>query len=505
MVNTNRLNRSKSNIIWMIVYQIVSIIVNILVRKIFLNHIDVYYLGIDNIVNSIIGIVQICEIGIGSSACYYLIKAFASEEEQELKAIYKSFIDINKIILIIFVAINLLLSLFLGSIISFKANEYSFVLLIFLMNVLDKFLYLIYVRDTSVIIYNQQQDYIHKTSLVVITVFFILKVILIPKFPNLIFFVLIRIIQSTVTTILCKIKASQIIPLKNVDNELVKVKKKEIVDYALKNLVVIIVTIIFTYKDNIIITNILGIDGTNDVGIMSNYTNIVVAITSLSIGVFNSISASVSNFINDSNVNDEQNLAILLQRLNFLCFLIGSFCTVYLFGLTNDFISLVYGTKYVLHNYFLLTITLNLTSTIFFQPYGIFITAKGKVYHQTFYSIVMLIVSIILGILLTKILGITGVILSTLIANTIKLLGDILILNKMFKISMISTYKKLLVYLLIIFVQVLVINFVFNNMASNIFEFVFKGFILTIIFGLGLILFIKKDEFRYFIERFLIK
>lgn len=270
--NKLRLKRSKSNVIWMIVYQISLVITNILIRKVFLDNIGLSYLGIDGILNSIIGIMQIFEFGIGSSACYFLIKAFASEDEKELSAIYQSFIKLSRKIVALFLSLNIIVCFLLRYIVSFN---YQQAVVYFILNVIDKAFYLIYLRDTSVIIYHQENDYIHKITIVLTFIFFGLKLVLLPRIPSFEFFLVLRIIQSILAVILCRLKAKRIIPYIKVDDELVVSKTKEIIDYAIKNFIVILITIVFTYKDNIIIELVLKLEGAKEVGLMSNYQTIL--------------------------------------------------------------------------------------------------------------------------------------------------------------------------------------------------------------------------------------
>lgn len=497
--NKLRLKRSKSNVIWMIVYQISLVITNILIRKVFLDNIGLSYLGIDGILNSIIGIMQIFEFGIGSSACYFLIKAFASEDEKELSAIYQSFIKLSRKIVALFLSLNIIVCFLLRYIVSFN---YQQAVVYFILNVIDKAFYLIYLRDTSVIIYHQENDYIHKITIVLTFIFFGLKLVLLPRIPSFEFFLVLRIIQSILAVILCRLKAKRIIPYIKVDDELVVSKTKEIIDYAIKNFIVILITIVFTYKDNIIIELVLKLEGAKEVGLMSNYQTIAIAISNLAIGIFTSISASISNFINDKEVNNEKSLLNMLDKMNFLAFLIASFTGVGLYGLSNEFIGIVYGQEYVLNNFFILFLSISLMIVIFQQSFVIFITAKGLLYKETLYSILMLIISIVLGIYLTKYYGAAGVIFSTLVANLIKLLGDIIIVENDFKSSLKNSYFKLLKYILILSLQFVFLTTLRYFEFNDYFSFAIKMVIVGIIFilGLGLIFKSERQNFNYLIN-----
>lgn len=498
--NKLRLKRSKSNVIWMIIYQISLVITNILIRKVFLENIGLGYLGIDGILNSIIGLMQIFEFGIGSSACYYLIKAFASEDDQELAAIYQAFINLSRKIVALFLGLNIIMCFLLRYIVSF---DYHKALIYFILNVVDKAFYLIYLRDTSVIIYHQENDYIHKITILLNTFFFILKFILLPKIPSFVFFLSLRIAQSVLAVILCRFKACQIIPIKDIDNQLVILKTKEIIHYAIKNFIVILITIIFTYKDNIIIELVLKTDGAKEVGLMSNYQTIAVAISNLAIGIFTSISASISNFINDSKVNDQANLIKMLNKMNFLAFLIASFTGVGLYGLANEFIGIVYGKEYILNNFFILFLSISLILVIFQQVFMIFIMAKGLLYQETIYSLLMLVVSIVVGLYLTKYYGAVGVIFSTLLANLIKLIGDMIIVANDFKTILLKTYQHLFKYLMVLSLQFIGLSllrfFVFDNYLLFMFKMFLVGFIF--ILGMALIYFSESSNFHYLFKK----
>lgn len=489
--NEIRLKRSKSNVIWMVLYQITLVLTNILIRKVFLTHIGLEYLGIDGVLNSIIGIMQIFEFGIGSSACYYLIKAFAAEDDVELSAIYQAYISLSRKIVALFLGLNIFVCFILRYIVSFDYNQ---ALLYFVLNVVDKAIFLIYIRDTSVIIYNQENDYIHKITILLTLFFFFIKVFLLPMIPSFVFFLVLRLLQSILAMLLCRYKASKIIPKLEIDPLLVQEKNKEIVDYAVKNFIVILITIIFLYKDNIIIELVLKLDGVKEVGLMSNYQTISLSVSNLAIGIFTSISASISNFINDKQENNEQNLISLLDKLNVLAFMIASFTGLGLYGLSNEFIGIVYGSEYVLNNLFILFLSSSLMLVIFQQAFIIYITAKGLLYKETVYSILMLLVSIVLGVYLTKYYGATGVVISTFVANAIKLVGDVVIVDQYFQTSLRKSYVKMAYFFVILLLQFTALTLLYTFSFNTIPLFIVKGIAVGIVYVIGFLFVYTKEK-----------
>ena len=105
-MNNSRTKNSFKNIINNNIYQLLSIILNFVVRTIFIKTLGEKFLGLNGIFTNILSILSLAELGIGTSMVYSMYKPIAKNDKNKLKELVSYYkILYRKIAIIIFLYI----------------------------------------------------------------------------------------------------------------------------------------------------------------------------------------------------------------------------------------------------------------------------------------------------------------------------------------------------------------------------------------------------------------
>lgn len=170
-------------------------------------------------------------------------------------------------------------------------------------------------------------------------------------------------------------------------------------------------TILVAGTDNLLISKFVGI---SVVGIYSNYMMVLNALTGILGHVFSSITAGVGNFV---VTEQEERKRTLFRQIYFLNFWIYGFCSICVFCLCNDFISIWVGQGFFLDKKVIFVMMINYYLTGMRKPVLIFRDAYGLFWQDRYKAIVEAFVNLVVSVFLAKYFGMLGVLLGTTIST----------------------------------------------------------------------------------------
>lgn len=490
---TSRLQNTKYNLYTSIIYQIVTAVINIIVRKVFLNYFGLYYLSLDGYFSNIINMLNLLDLGIGTSSMYFLAKAYASKNDEDIFVTYIAYKKLYKILALIVSFFGAIVCYYIGFLVDIENYNLNYIRLIFILTLARTVAFYLMSTSKNTLQFSQR-NYINMIINIIASIgFSIVRIISILTFKNYLFYVILLLLEVCFTYLTSKYYFDKNTVKLSYTESLVKQKVSEILIYGKRLIVVNINNFIFNSTDNIIINEILGL---NFVGLMSNYYMIVNAVSLFATQMMESAHASIYNFLNDAKVNDLENSLNLLNTLNFISFIVSSFCAICLFGLTNEFIGLMYGKQYILNSSVIFLFVLNLIVLLFQNPLTAYSNGMGLVKYEIVYSTIMAIVNLTVSIVLGKIIGIDGILLGTLLANLIMTFGKIKIIFNNFNYSFKNYFFKVSKYIGIILVSLVIIYFCFPSNCDDILAFIIRGMLCVLLFLIDMLFFYKTNEFK---------
>ena len=495
-------SRTKNSIInstTSITNQVLTVIMDFVVKTIFIRVLGSEYLGINGLFSNIITLLSLADLGIGIAIPYSLYKPLADKNTKKIKALMKYYSKIYNIIGLVVLGIGLSLTPFLPLIIKDMPNI-PHIYLIYMMFVTHSALSYLFVYKRFLIDSDQKGYIVSKITFICSLLLNIVRVALLLLTKDFIIYLACSIVFVIIQNVWYSKKADKLYPyLKEpVDYEIDKEDLKEI-NTNIKSLFIYkIGSVIANGTDNIIISKFIGLI---TVGLYSNYLLIINSLNNVVSQVFNAITSSIGNLVATNNERSKS----IYEKLNFFNFYIFSLCSICLFILINPFIYLWIGPNYMLSGLVSALLALNFYTAGMQNVTNSFRTAYGLFYIAKFRPIIMVILNIIISLVLVKPFGIAGVIIGTIASRllTTAWLDPYIVYKHGFKANSTSYYVRYIYYLLIFVISSIIIKLISNYIVvTNIFTWILLALITFIVYNLIIIiLFYNKEEFKYFYDK----
>lgn len=499
MNKESRTKNSIRNSSFSIITQVLTVIMDFVVKTIFIAVLGSEYLGINGLFSNIITLLSLADLGIGVAIPYSLYKPLAEKNTKKIQGLMNFYRKIYNIIGIIVIVIGLSLTPFLPYIIK-DMPDIEGIYLIYAMFVVHSALSYFFVYKKFLIESDQKGYIVSKITFTCSVLLNIVRVTLLLLTKNFILYLFCSIVFVLIQNFWYSYKANKLYPyIKERNNETISDEDKLEITTNVKALLIYkIGSVVTNGTDNIVISKWIGLVA---VGIYSNYILIVNSLNNVLMQLFNAITASIGNLV---VTNNERSKAIY-EKLNFFNFYIYSLCSICLFILVNPFMYIWLGNDYVLSLSVSFLLAINFYITGMQAVTNSFRSAYGLFYKARFRPIAMVIINIIVSIILVKPLGIAGVLIGTIVSRllTVSWLDPYVVYKYGFKDN-VTTYYKTYIYYFIIFILSSGLLYLFSTLFNmhNIIFWIFTAISIFIIYNIIIyILFRKKEEFNYFFEK----
>lgn len=501
MEGNSRTKKSIINSFYALTSKFIIVILSFAVRTVFIKTLTQQYLGINGLFSNIITMLSLADLGIGIAIPYTLYSPLAKNDTNKIKILMKFYSKIYNVIGIIVLIVGVILIPFLNLFVK-EMPDIPNIKLIYFLFVLNSAMSYFFVYK-KLLLDSDQKGYIANKIIMKVTIVVnIIQMILLYLTKNYILYLCLNIASVLIQNIIISVKCNKMYPYITEDTD-EKIKKEDIVQLK-KNISALCIykigVVILNGTDNLIISKVIGVVA---VGLYSNYLLITNALTNIISQIFSSITSSVGNMVATDDEQKSENIFKKLQFLNFWIYSISSIC---LFLLINPFIKIWIGESYCLTGLVAFLISLNfyiygMQSVVssFRDAYGLFLQGKYR-------PIVMVIVNILISIPLAIKIGISGVIIGTVVSRlfVVGIWDPIVVYKFGFKKSVrnyfVMYYKYLLLYIII---SVLLFAVVSNIVIDNIFMWVLIACIIFLIINMILLIIYRKtDDFKYFIQKF---
>ena len=488
-----RTKYSIKNSITQFINNIITIIVLFISQTLFIRILGIEYNGLNGLFSNILTILNLFELGIGSSITYNLYKYIKNNDKETIKSImyfYKK--SYNCIAILVFI-VGLLFIPFLNYIVKVSLNINIYIIyLLFLINTVSTYL-INYKRN--LLIASQKNYIINIINIIYIIVLNIIQIIILYMTKNYYLYLIINIICTIIENIMINIITNKLYPY-------IKEKQKEPLKKEIKENIINRVKALIIHKtsgavtngtDNILISIFLGI---TTVGIYTNYNYIITSVKKLFGNIISTLTPSIGNLLIENN--KEKNYQIF-KKIRFLNFWITVFTSTCLLLLTEPFIKIWIGKDYLISKSVLLVLIINYFQTMMRTTYGSFKDAAGIWIEDKYIPILQLSINLISSIILVKLIGLKGIFIGTILSSLVLWCYSypkyvyINLFNKKIK----SYIKETLTHILI-FISITTISYITNIYSNNIITTLLIS--ITIPNIILLLIYVKSEEYKYYKE-----
>ena len=409
-----KIERTKNSIKGIIsgfINKAVLLILPFFVKTIFINTLGMRYFGLNGLFANILNILNLAELGIGSAITFSMYNAIAQNDKDKICALENLYKKAYRIIGIIIFLVGILIM----PVIKFICNgdipsDINIYILYFLFLINTVFSYLFFAYKSSILVSHQQSYIINNVSTIVNIFMNIFQAVALLLGQSYYFYVILSLLATIIMNIINYIIVNKKYPNYKPRGDISKGEKKEIYNKIKALFFYRIGSVVLTSVDSIVITYFLGL---TELGKYNSYYYVITTLfgffqifnASLLAGVGNSIAA-------DTKEKNKQDF----DRLNFLLGWIVGFCSICLLCLYQQFIYLWIGPKNMFSFGVVICLSIYFYVWKMLEIINLYKDAIGLWERDKYRPLISAIVNLILNIILVQIIGIYGIIISTIVS-----------------------------------------------------------------------------------------
>ena len=446
-----RLDRTKNagrNIFYGSAIKVYQIVIPFLLRTAMIYYMGMEYIGLNGLFGSILQVLNLAELGIGSAMVFSMYKPIAENDDATICALLKLYRIYYRIVGLIILTAGILLLPFLSYLINGNVPAGINIYYLYLLNLGATILsYWLFAYRNSILIAYQRNDIISKVAAVAITLEYAFQLIAIIGFHSYYYYLTAKLFSQIIQNIIIAFIAKRMFPQYTPKGKL-EIGVIIDINQRVKDLFTAkIGGVIVNSVDTIVISAFLGL---YILGIYNNYYYILTSVIGFMYVIFSACTAGIGNSLvtetTEKNYFDFQVFSLII------CWISG-FCTCSLLCLYQPFMlfwikdrNLMFGDKEVI------------CFCAYFFVYELaammiqYKDASGMWHEDRFRPLVTALTNLAMNIFLVKYIGILGILLSTVFSFVF--VGIPWLIRNIFKIifkrSAIPYVRKLVFYLFIV-------------------------------------------------------
>lgn len=494
MAKINRTKNATRNIIFGVILKAYQIIVPFLMRTAMIYLMGVQYLGLNSLFTSILQVLNLAELGVGSAMIYSMYKPIAEDDNTTICALMKLYRVYYRVIGLVIAVVGCALTPFIPKLISGDVPSEINIYILYLLNLGATVLsYWLYAYKNSILQAHQRTDIVSKVTLVTSTIQYLLQVLVLWLFKDYYLYVIVMLATQAVTNIVTAIVADKLYPEFKPNGNIPKEEVKQINQRIRDLFTAKLGTVVIGSADTIVISAFLGL---TTLAVYQNYYFIMNAICGFIAVIFSAITAGIGNSLvtetPEKNYNDFEKFTFII------CFILCICCCCFA-GLYQPFMKLWVGEKLMLDFSFVIMFCILFYCLELAMVWATVKDAAGLWHSDRFRPLVGTAVNLILNIVLVKIIGLYGIILSTVISYILISMPWLIhnLFKYLYKGSIKAYLKDLLLYIIVTICSTVLSIIICNKITiDGIAGLLIKGIAcIGISLGIEVLIYRKKKEF----------
>ncbi len=413
---SNRTINSTRNILTGLINNFINIFFPFVIRTILIKKIGIDYLGLNNLITSILQVLNLTELGFSTAIIFSMYKPLAEKNHKKICELMTFYRQAYRIIGLVILLSGLLLMPLLPSFIKNdipSGVDIRLVYLVYLLNISIN--YFMFYYKNSLLIAHQRQDIVSNISSVTLMIQFALQIIVLIIFRNYYLYILVFPVMSLLNNFLSYYHANKLYPQYKKGGKLDSITIKEIKKRVTGLMLFKISSATRNSFHSIYISTYIGL---LSVATYNNYYYIINSLGGLLNVITIAMNASIGNSIvtesTSKNFND-------FRILNFIYMLISGWFMISLVCLFQPFMIFWVGKDLLLPMNIVLMMCIYFYTLRMGDIRGIYNDAAGLWWEQRYRTLVEMLVNIFLNWILIKSYGIIGGVLGTI--STILIFG----------------------------------------------------------------------------------
>ena len=492
MAKIERTKNATRNIVFGIILKAYQIFVPFLMRTAMIYFMGVQYLGLNSLFTSVLQVLNLAELGVGSAMIYSMYKPIAVDDDRTICALMKLYRMYYRIIGLIIAIVGGILTPFIPKLISGSVPENINIYILYLLNLGATVLsYWLYAYKNSILQAHQRVDVVSKVTLFTNSVQYGFQLLVLWIFKNYYLYVIVLLATQALNNIITAYEADKLYPQFQPKGQ-VNDKEKKIINRRIKDLFTSkIGGIIYDSADTIVISSFLGL---TVLAVYQNYFYILNAIMGLITVVFSACTAGIGNSIVVES--KEKNFEDLNEFTFIICWGAG-FCSVCLLCLYQTFMELWVGKELMLSFSAVICFVIYFFIRQLNSLFNLYKDASGMWHEDRLRPLMAALTNLILNLILVQFIGIYGILISTVLA--ILCVGMPWLLYNLFTVLFEKKYffvymKKLVGYCVVVLASCIITYYICSKINLGLVISLFIRLIICIIIPNLIYFFVYRDK-----------
>lgn len=494
----DRKKNSARNIFFGFINKFVTILFPFILRTILIHTMGEQYLGLSSLFTSILQVLSLSELGIGSAMVFELYKPIAENDYKKICQLQKIYKFIYKIIGTVILTLGICVLPFLKFFIKGGYPEDVNIYVLYILYLINTSAsYLLFSYKSTLLTAYQRRDIVSNIGTIIHLILYIIQMVMLILFHNYYAYVvwipIFTILENFITAIYVNKLYSKLKPEGRIEKRQVKeifIKVRDLFGHKLSSVVT-------NSVDTIVISSFLGL---SMVTIYNNYYYILSAVSGILDIVYQGILAGIGNSI--ASETKEKNHKDF-NRLFFINAWIVGWCSICFLCLYQPMMKIWMGKKLMLETSSIILLAIYFYVWKIRQTILIYKDATGMWNIDKIKPYVEIIVNLTLNIILVQIIGINGIIISTIVSMLVVSLPwetGAFFKNYFFDKTN-KYYSKLVFYTFITIFNGIITFYIcsFININDKL-NFICKAIVCIIIPNIFYLFIYRKDENLYWVK-----
>lgn len=406
-----RTKNASRNIVFGILLKLFQIVVPFFFRSAMIYFMGVQYLGLSGLFTSVLQVLNLAELGVGSAMVYSMYKPIAEDDKETICALMKLYRTYYRVIGLVIAVVGICLTPFIPYLVKSdlppELNIYVLYLMYLGATVLS---YWLFAYKNCLFNAHQRNDVISKIQLVVNICQYLIQFGIIIFIKDFYVYVLVMLVLQAVTNIVTAIAANKVYPEYHakgkLDRNFVKKINRRIKDLFTSKIGAVVVGSV----DTVVISAFLGL---TILAVYQNYYLILTSVIGFVTIIFASCTAGIGNSIVTESV--EKNYQDF-KKFTFIISWISGFCTCCFACLYQPFMKLWVGEGLMLNYGAVICFCVYFFVFEINQLLNTYKDAAGIWHEDRFRPLVTALANLVMNLVMVQFWGIYGVLLSTVLS-----------------------------------------------------------------------------------------
>lgn len=496
MAKIDRTKNATRNIIFGMILKIYQTFVPFLMRTAMIYTLGVQYLGLNSLFTSILSVLNLTELGVGSAMVYSMYKPIVEDDEKTICALMQLYKIYYRVIGSVIAIVGGFLTPFVPRLISGEVPGGLNVYILYLLNLSATVCsYWLFAYKGSILQANQRTDMVSKVTLGTSTLQYAIQIIILFIWKNYYLYVIVMLLTQIINNIVTAIVAEKLYPKYKAKGKLPRDEIKKINRRIRDLFTAKLGGVIVNSADTIVISAFLGL---TVLAIYQNYYFIITAVIGFVAVFFSSCTAGIGNSLltetKEKNFQD-------LNKFTFLVSCIAGICSSCFLGIFQPFMTLWVGEEYLLPFSAVICLVIYYYVYEINQLLNLYKDAGGIWHEDRFRPLVTAIANLGMNLIMVQIWGIYGVLLST--ALSMLFVGMPWLFHNLFttmfeKKHLIRYLVKVLQYACVSCISCVIVVVLCGFIKGSLFVVIFlrAAICVTVPCLSYIIVFYKREEFK---------